>query len=143
MLSRWLMLIGVFGVMVTITLPKLYKMAQIKGLLPGAVAVQRVIVEKWHQTPAEHHKGRNVYWIAIAPGDIRQRGSHRLNVVPEHWNRLNQGDTIELLSIPGDPDFYLRDGIFASWGNFVFDFVLIGVECIVVVTLFRRLRSQT
>jgi hypothetical protein len=51
-----------------------------------------------------------------------------LSVTPERWETIREGDRIEVVYVPGDPWPYLRDDVFVSGGNFVFDFVLLGVE---------------
>jgi len=120
--------VGALGVAVIVTGPKLYQMARIKGWLGGANSQERVIVEKWNQTPDQHPRGRDTYWISLTEDDIRKRGPHRLNLEPEQWRDLQVGDKIEVVYLPGDPEPYLRDGIYTSWGNFAFDFVLLGLE---------------
>lgn len=146
MLPRVLALIVALGVGIGVTGPKLYKMAQIKGWLPGATAADWTVTQKWHQTPNQHPSGRNTYWIATTEEDIRKIGPHRLNVPSEKWESLKEGDKLEIVSVPGDPAPYLRDGIFVSWGNFAFDLALLGVEFGVVGVMvwpLRRLRKRS
>lgn len=47
-----------------ITIPKLYKMAQIKEWLSGAMLSKVMITKKWHQSSDEHPRGHDTYWIA-------------------------------------------------------------------------------
>jgi len=129
-----------FGMAFGITLPKLYKMCQIKLWIPGAVLGEERITQKWHQTPAEHPKGRNVYWISWGDTPIREVGAHRTNIEREQWESLRVGALVETVRIPGDPSPYLRrNDIFVSPGNFAFDFALLGVELFFGVSAIRNL----
>jgi hypothetical protein len=89
---RYLWLGGALAMAVFVTGPKLVKMAQIRGWLPGASVSEVRITQMWHQRPGEGGTDR--------------------------WS-------------------YLRDDIFASAGNFVFDFVLLGLELTVVAFALR------
>ena len=140
-------LVIALGMAFGVTIPKLYKMCQIKGWLPGANATNEIITQKWNQTPAEHPSGRDTYWIAWTDDDIRKVGEHRVNVPPEHWNHLNLGDQIEVVRLSGDGWAYLRDDIFVSVGNFAFDGILlvaeIGVAFAMLVGLNRNRNPTT
>jgi hypothetical protein len=125
---RLLVLVIALGLAAAVTVPKLDKMAQIKGWLPGGTVQTRVITGKWHQTPEEDPDGADTYWIALTAGDIRQPGSHRLTLPADQWASLREGDGIEVVYVPGDPQPYRRDGIFVSLGNFLFDVVLLALE---------------
>lgn len=134
------------GLAFGVTVPKLYKMAQIKAWIPGATTRQETITQKWHQTPEEHRRRRNVYWIAWSDTEIRDVGDHRLNVDEEVWDKLAVGDQIEVVRLPNDPWPYLRNDVFTSTGNFVFDFILlvaeIGVAVGMAVGLVRDRRNE-
>jgi hypothetical protein len=133
-------LLGVLAVVgLFVTLPKLQAMAQIRGWLPGAEARTVVITDKWHQTAAEHHEGREVYWIAWGGEEIRKVGHHRLNLLPEDWAALDVGQQLELVLLPGDPTPHLRNSIFDSAGNFAIDLLLLGVELTLVFRLLNAL----
>ena len=135
------------GMAFGVTIPKLYKMCQIKGWLPGAPATQETITQKWNETPAEHPRGRDTYWIAWSDDDIRKVGDHRVNVPPDYWNNIDVGDQIDVVRLSGDRWPYLRDGIFVSAGNFVFDGILlateIGVAIAMIIGLIRNRRRTT
>ncbi|MBC8117737.1 MAG: hypothetical protein H7062_25385 [Candidatus Saccharimonas sp.] len=138
-MTNVIVLIAALGVAIAFTVPKLFKMCQIKGWVPGASATNEVITQKWHQTPEQHPSGRDSYWIAWGITDIKTVGGHRLNVPSERWERLNVGDTIEVVRLPGDRWPYLRDGIFVSAENFIFDFLLLNVELGVAIFMVRAL----
>jgi hypothetical protein len=131
-----------------VTGPKLYTMGQITGRLPGAELRSVIVSQKWHQTPAEHYRGRNVYWVAWDSSDIRTAGPHRLNLDRNKWESLAIGDPLERVFLPGDQRAYFREGIFASTGNLVIDLVLLLVEvgvtvwALVSIALELRERSQ-
>lgn len=126
-MKQILIALGLVGLMVFVTLPKLYKMAQIRGWIGGAVVQELSVLEKWHQvTPLTKRRlDPNIYWLLLQPGDIHTKGAHRTNMEFEKWNLLQVGDPIEVIFVPGDPEPYFRDDIFASNGNFAFDFVLL------------------
>ena len=127
--------------------PRLYKIGQIRGRLPGAELRSVVVSQKWHQTPEEHYRGRNVYWVAWDGSDIRTAGPHRLNLDRSSWESLAIGDPLELVFLPGEQRAYVRGGIFASTGNLVIDLVLlvaeVGVTAWALVTIALELREQT
>jgi hypothetical protein len=129
MFKRVVISVVLVGVAFFVTIPKLYRMAQIRGFIAGGVIQPLPILEKWHQTPAEHHKGRNVWWLRLHPGDIRQPGNHRANVEKSQWESFKVGQTIETVAIPGDKSIYLlRGDIYAETSHFVIDFLLLGAE---------------
>lgn len=129
-----------------VTGPKLIKMCQIKGWLPGAEAVEVTISQKWNQTPDIHPSGRNTYWISWTERDIKQVGEHRTNVTKEKWDDMNIGDKIELLYIKGGSEPFLRDDIFVEPGSFVIDLILLTIEVggavILICQLIRNRRRQ-
>lgn len=122
-----------------VTIPKLYKMCQIKGWLPGASATQETITQKWHQAAAENPLSRDSYWIAWSAEDIHKVGDHRTNVMPEDWVRLYVGDQIEIVRLSGDRSPYLRDDIFVSAGNFAFDGIFLAAQIGVALTMLMRM----
>ncbi len=140
-LKNVIILVVSLGLAFGVTAPKLYKMSQIRGWVPGATSRQETITQKWHQTSAEHPRGRDTYWIAWSDVEIRTVGDHRLNVEGDMWDGFEVGDQIDVVRLPGDRWPYTRDGIFASAGNIAFDCILllaeIGVAVTMVIGLFR------
>jgi hypothetical protein len=124
------------GAAVLITGPKLVKMATIRGWLPGATVSAEVITQKWDHASRTGH----AYWVAWSERDIREVGPHRLNVPQARWERLAIGDTITIVRVRRDRQAYLRDGIYASTGNFVLDVALLILEIGIVLAMIRRLR---
>lgn len=110
---------------VGVTGPKLYKMCQIKGWVPGAEIETVIITQKWNQTPDIHPSGRNTFWISWTEKDIKQIGNHRTNVFEDRWNEISIGDSIEVIHVIGDRSPYLRDDIFVTAENFLFDIALL------------------
>lgn len=111
-----------------ITIPKLYKVAQIKQWLPGAITSKQLITQKWHQSSEAHPEGRDTYWIAWTEEDIHIAGNHRLNLTYDKWLSLQIADEIKVVYVKGDETPYLHDGIFVSLENIMFDLVLLLVE---------------
>ncbi len=128
------------GLVLFITGPKLHKMCQIKGWIAGTKTTQETISVKWHQTPDQHPKKRDVFWIAWQGADIKVRGSNRINLQREKFEALQVADTIAVVRLPDDPVPYLRQGIFVSRGNFVLDIVLLLGEIYFAVRAFGRWR---
>ena len=126
------------------TIPKIYRMCQIKGWCPGATATKESITQKWHQTPAENPLGLNTYLITWSDDDIRGLGVPCLSVPPDDWNVLNVGDDIEVIRLPdGRP--YLRNDARVSAVNFAYNGTLLALEVGVAVTMavgVIRKRSQ-
>lgn len=117
----------------TITAPKLYKMGQIRGWISGAETSTKTITQKWHQTSIAYPSGGDAYWLAWSDTNIREVGDHRLNVTLEHWQTIDIGEDIEIVYTPRDSKPYLRDGIFASPGNFVFDIFLLSTAIVILI----------
>ena len=141
---RWaLALVISVGLAAGVTVPKLYKMAQIKGWQPGATVTTRVITDKgWDQG----RRGFKHYWVSWANHGGALTRADRDNVSPEGWQRMRVGDSVEVVRVPGDDAAYLRNGVFVEPGNFVFDYVLLAAELItalvMVILLFRSRRGR-
>ena len=65
------------------------------------------------------------YWIAWNQSDITQPSANRINIDEEQWNDFSIGDSIPIIQLQDDPIPYYRQGIYASDGNFILDFILI------------------
>ena len=128
------------GLAALITIPKLYRMAQIKAWIPGATITREVVAQKWHQLPSEYPRERDVYWISWGPAPIREVGPHRTNLEADDWARVEVGQPVNVVRIPGDEHTYTQNDIFVSTGNFVFDIVLLLIELTVGVAAIVRWR---
>lgn len=106
---------------VAFTWQKLERMKRIRGHEPGARVESHQVLEKWVRSSS-------TYWIRWAEGDIRRPGTHRLNLPRAVWSRYAVGDEIEIVFVPGDSSPHHREGIYASDGNFVFDYLLLACE---------------
>lgn len=137
-----LAILGALGLL--FTGPKLLRMAQIKGWVPGGQTTTHRITQKWEEMRDGSRGPGSVYWISWTDRSIQEIGDHRLNLELEQWHSLQVGDPIEIVRVPGDQWPHTRDGIFVSPGNFVFDSVLLGVELWLMwlgVSAFRK-RAQ-
>jgi len=119
-----------------VTVPKLYKMAQIMGWQPGAEVTTRFITQKGVD---QGMRGREHYWVSWANHDGSLSRAFRANVSPEVWRSMRVGDSVEVVRVPGDDAAYLRNGVFVEPGNFVFDLVLLAVTLGVAVASAGRL----
>jgi hypothetical protein len=128
--------------LISTTAPKLYEMSQIKGWVPGGVPLQVTVTSKWHETADESQDGREAYWVAWNGGDITVSGKHRSNMFQEQWESIKIGDIQDIVYIQWSDDTYLKDGIFVSFGNFIFDFILLTLE-LLGIYYFVRVAKQT
>lgn len=129
-------LVLALGAALVITVPKLVRMARIRGWLPGATVSTEVITQKWDHPS---RSGR-AYWVAWSERDIREVGPHRLNIPQARWERLAIGDTISLVRVGRRSSPYLGDGIYASTGNFILDIALLMFELGIAGAMIWRLR---
>ncbi len=141
-LNVLLPLIISLGLAVGITGPKLYKMAQIRGWIPGAILTEKVILEKLHETRRQRRRDPNTYWLRIDDVKIEYPGNHRINLTPEMWEDLSIGDNLEVVQLSKEGNYYLRNGIFVSTGNFIFDFFLLSIEISVALLMMKRLLTS-
>jgi hypothetical protein len=125
-----LLILLLLGVLIN----KLHTMAQVRGLLEGASEELQKITDK---KILEGQFGA-AYWIAWNHSDITQPSSNRINVDEQQWINFNIGDAIAINRLPDDPIPYYREGIYASDGNFILDFVLISL---LIWWLKRSIRS--
>jgi hypothetical protein len=138
MLRTRLYLIGALLLAAFVTIPKLVKMAKIRGWVAGAHVAPFTLTQKW----VDSSGGREVYWIGWTQDDIRRVGAHRLNVPTDRWSGMAIGDTVHIVTVPGDRWPYLSDGIFASTANLAFDMLLLAGELGVAWVMLNRLRSR-
>ena len=127
---KLLVILVLLGVLIN----KLHTMAQIRGLLGGATEVLQKVTDK---KILEGQFGA-AYWIAWNHSDITQPSSSRINVDEKQWINFNTGDAITIIRLADDPIPYYREGIYASDGNFILDFVLISL---LIWWLKRSIRS--
>ena len=119
------------GLMI-VTTSKLYTMYQLTGRIGGAYTVTHKITQKWDDYSWNRTTNRNehTYWVSWTDQNIQEPGSHRINLMFDKWSRLKLGDPIEVTYVPRDPKPYLRNDIFDSEGNFVFDYLLLAAELV-------------
>ena len=127
---KFLLILLLLGVLIN----KLHTMAQVRGLLEGASEELQKITDK---KILEGQFGA-AYWIAWNHSDITQPSSNRINVDEKQWIKFEIGDAITTIQLPDDPIPYYREGIYASDGNFILDFVLISL---LIWWLKRSIRS--
>ncbi|HEX7842406.1 MAG TPA: hypothetical protein VF469_33265 [Kofleriaceae bacterium] len=108
------------------TTHKLHKMARIRGLI-GDVPVEQHVVARKAQQPGRRTVVCFLWWRDDPP----HGPEHRVQADCDYWKQVRIGDPIEIVRPDGsdDDDVYLRRGeIYASDGNFRFDFVLLAAE---------------
>lgn len=118
--------------------PRLYASALIHGWLDGAERAEQVITDKWLDQP---HRGHWTRWIEIH--DLQERSCGRIYMEKDDWEAMNQGDRIEVVYLPDDPQPYHPGGVVFGRGHVVFDLGLLVVELGVIgYALFRIIRAQ-
>ena len=113
-----------------LTTSKLYTMYQLRGQISGAFTLNYKVRQKWDEYAWDRTSRRmqHTYWVSWTDQDIQQPGSHRINVTYDNWSRLKMDDPIGITYVARDPEPYLRNGIFDSDDNFIFDYVLLLAE---------------
>jgi hypothetical protein len=127
-----LVLVISVGLAAAVTVPKLYKMAQINGWQPGATITARVITNKGVD---EGRRGLKHYWVSWSKNGSSLNHADRDYVSPEVWETIQEGDSVEVVRVPGDEAGYLRNGVFVEPGNFVFDYFLLAAEIITALAM--------
>lgn len=126
---------------ITITPYKLYISLQIHGYLPGAKIVVQTAQDKWHESLPQN----DIYWISFdKEKSIKSPGQHRTNLNKKTWNSIRIGDGIEMIAVHGSNDLYAKNGIYASWGNFIIDIVFFAMTylCFLPLALFLTIRRK-
>jgi len=123
-----------------VTTGKIYKMLVISEVLPGAILKQEVITGKT-STVGRPFSGDD-HWISWNQADPSKPGSERVNMPRERWLRTEVGDPVDLLFLEEDGTPFLRNGIFASSGNFAFDFLLLVLEILGIRYCLRFYRNK-
>jgi hypothetical protein len=88
----------------------------------GATVTTNVITQKGVD---QGMRGREHYWVAWGSNGGAFSRANRANVSPEVWATMKVGDSVEVVTVPGDDAAYLKNGVFVETGNFVFDIVLL------------------
>jgi hypothetical protein len=113
----WIVAILCILLAVFVTFPKIQKMFQIQGNLPGATSEMQTVVQK-----NQSRSRASDYWEITTDSGFNER------ITFEAWSKLNIGDLIELRRIGPSNELYAKDGIFTEAGNFIFDYVLLFLE---------------
>jgi hypothetical protein len=140
--------LGALALAFGVTIPKLHKMAQIKGWVPGAVIRQKIVTQKGADPPRRARDFEKSYWVSWIEGDVGDSWKHRVRVPEDVWQVIKLGDQIEVIEVPGEENPHLRNDIFVEPGQFNFDYVLLAGELItagavfvLLILRYRRLRT--
>lgn len=60
----------------------------------------------------------------------------------EQWSTTTAGESLDIVYIPWSDDTYLKDGIYVSFGNFLFDFVFLTLELLGLYFAFRVAKQK-
>lgn len=138
----WLLLIIVVALSL-FTGQKLLKMTQIRGWIPGGQVLEKVVTEKDFGKSVGRRRADTSFWIAWDGQSAREVGNNRTNLSEDDWLQVDVGDTIQLVKVPFDNRYYLRDGIYDSIGNFGFDiFLFIAEITLFIIALTKVLKPK-
>ncbi len=100
---------------------KLFRMTQIRGWSPGTRTVAYTVRQKYVQ-PSLRLSRSDAYLVSWSNTEhVKTPGNHRINVPKEQYNKYYIGAPIEIVYLGNSETPYLKDGIYASNGNFGFD----------------------
>ncbi len=100
---------------------KLVDMAKIRGWIDGTSENVFYISDKYIHSGG--HNG-DTYLISWTNDAIKTQGPHRIKIEKFQWENVVIGDPIKIVKLRGDDTPYLRDGIYASNSNFIFEIML-------------------
>ena len=128
--TRYLIGFIICTVLFVITTSKLYTMYQLRGSISGATNVTYQVRQKWddYSWNRSTKEMEHTYWVTWTDQNIQEPGTHRVSLSYGKWARLKVGDPIEITYVPRDPEPYVRNDIFDSQGNLVFDYILLLAE---------------
>lgn len=109
------------------TSTKIYGMLEIRGIIPGRIIESKIITDMTFQASSKI-PGENVYWISWSYADISTKSNNRLNISEELWTSLEIGSEVEIIKLRSGNTPYMKNGIYASNGNFVFDIIMFLIE---------------
>jgi hypothetical protein len=112
-------------------------MARIRGWVGDRIEETHVVTGK--------RIDRHVCWVAWDGAKPRGWEDRAVQLPRDRCGKVEPGDEIEIVRLDAVSEAYLVDGIYASNGNLVFDFVLVGLAgataLIFGVAFVRRRRS--
>lgn len=123
--SRRVVLFIVCTLLLFFTAPKLYRMKQITGAVPGAKKYPAVVKDKWRSNSGEFG-----YYDLSWEADIPERGGKiegQDRAEYEDWKPLQPGSQIQVVVLSNNEAYYTRS-IYAGEGNFIVDYCLLAGE---------------
>ena len=126
--------IGLLGTFITV--PRLYKMLQIKGVISGATVTAKSITKKW--VSDSHLRYETHYNISWAEDTVNIKKNQVDNIDQETWKNMNVGDTINVVSCRNDKKVYTTNSLYVANGNFILDFVLLAGQLFVFIFFIRK-----
>ena len=126
--------IGLLGTFITV--PRLYKMFQIKGVISGATVTAKSITKKW--VSDSHLRYETHYNISWAEDTVNIKENQVDNIDKETWKYMNVGDTINVVSFRSDKKAYTNNSLYVANGNFILDFVLLAGQLFVFIFCIRK-----
>ena len=121
-------LVIICGVLLALyTGPKLHRMAQVRGLLPGARVSTYPLLQKWTR-PAGRSLSEYAYCIEWDDPAHTGIGDNQDNIGYAYWSSLNVGDPIRIARVGHSDEPHVIGGIDSDNGNCAFDAVLLLLE---------------
>jgi hypothetical protein len=126
--------IGLLGTFITV--PRLYKMFQIKGVISGATVTAKSITKKW--VSDSHLRYETHYNISWAEDTVHIKENQIDNIDKETWKNMNVGDDIKVVSFRNDKKAYTTNSLYVANGNFILDFILLAGQLFVFIFCIRK-----
>ena len=126
--------IGLLGTFITV--PRLYKMFQIKGYISGATLTTNYVTKKW--VSDSHLRYETHYNISWAEDTVNIKENQVDNIDKETWKNMNVGYTINVVSFRSDKKAYTNNSLYVANGNFILDFVLLAGQLFVFIFCIRK-----
>lgn len=110
-------LASLFALAMVLTGFKLWRIAKLRGWIKGRTLTTETVSKKGRETlPKEQ------FWLSTEEGG--DGGGGRIQVSKERWDRVKVGGSLEIVTVSGESDRYLADGLFTSQAQFFFDLTL-------------------
>ena len=112
-----------------VTGPRLYRMAQVRGLIDGATGSTETVTRMWEERVESWWPfSRSRYWMSWGDEDVQQPGNHRVRVGMYDWAGTAVGSQIEVVRLEEGGTPYLQYGRFTSPLRFVASIITLLVE---------------
>ncbi|MDF1667396.1 MAG: hypothetical protein P1V97_36960 [Planctomycetota bacterium] len=111
-------LAALFALAMLLTGLKLWRTAKLRGWVNGRIVSLETISQKGRESlPKE------LFWFST--DEAGKEGGERIRVSKERWDKMKVGQRLNIVTVPGEGERYLMNGLFASPAQFLFDLTLL------------------